>query len=118
MGRTVQCKQVSKIGVKGAWRRWRRACRGSSPPPRPCARGRRCRSRRRYASPTGQDAGIGGSGAAALNTSTSLQQNLTYRIGRLSFNANAAVINVGARTSYTIFGSVNREFNGFFDGRW
>jgi hypothetical protein len=63
-------------------------------------------------------AGIGGSGAAAQNTSTSLQQNLTYRIGRLSFNANAAVINVGARTSYTIFGSVNREFNGFFDGRW
>ncbi len=63
-------------------------------------------------------AGIGGSGATALNTSTSLQQNLTYRIGRLSFNANAAVINVGARTSYSIFGSVNREFDGFFDGRW
>ncbi len=62
--------------------------------------------------------GGGGSGAAALNSSTSLQQNLTYRIGRLSFNANAAVINVGARTSYSIFGSVNREFSGFFDGRW
>ncbi len=63
-------------------------------------------------------AGGGDAGAAALNSSTSLQQNLTYRIGRLSFNANAAVINVGARTSYSIFGSVNREFSGFFDGRW
>ncbi len=61
----------------------------------------------------------GGSGSSgALNTSTSLQQSLRYRIGRLSFSANAAVINVGANTSYSIFGSVNREFDGFFDGRW
>jgi hypothetical protein len=59
-----------------------------------------------------------GSDASRLNTSASLQQNLRYRIGRLSFNANAAVINSGTITSYSLFGSVNREFDGFFDGRW
>jgi hypothetical protein len=63
---------------------------------------------------------VAGAGADAgkLNTSASLQQNLRYRVGRLSFNLNAAVINSGTQTSYSIFGSVNREFDGFFDGRW
>jgi hypothetical protein len=56
--------------------------------------------------------------SARLNTSTTLQQNLRYRIGRLSFNANAAVIHTDSGTNFSVFGSMNREFNGFFDGRW
>lgn len=65
-------------------------------------------------------AGIAGASpqAGKLNTSTTLQQSLRYRVGRLSFSANGAVISSGGSTSYSLFGSVSREFDGFFDGRW
>ncbi|MCM2288711.1 MAG: hypothetical protein NDI67_06750 [Sulfuritalea sp.] len=50
--------------------------------------------------------------------SFSLQQLLDYRIGRLTFRLNHAMIDQAGRKSASIFGSVNREFDGFFDGRW
>lgn len=51
-------------------------------------------------------------------TSLSLQQMARYRIGRLSFNLSASVIDAGGRISNSVFGSVTRDFDGFFDGRW
>lgn len=64
-------------------------------------------------------AGTGtGAQPSGLQSSVSLQQVALYRVGRLSFNLSAAVINSAGRTSTSIFGSVNREFGGFFDGRW
>lgn len=50
--------------------------------------------------------------------SVSFQQLLDYRIGRLTFRLNHAMIDQAGRKSASIFGSVNREFDGFFDGRW
>ncbi len=50
--------------------------------------------------------------------SFSFQQLLDYRIGRLTFRLNHAMIEQAGRKSASIFGSVNREFDGFFDGRW
>lgn len=50
--------------------------------------------------------------------SVSFQQLLDYRIGRLTFRLNNALIDQAGRKSASIFGSVNREFDGFFDGRW
>lgn len=51
-------------------------------------------------------------------TSISFQQNVDYRIGRLAFRLQHAMIDQDGRKSASIFGSVNREFGGFFDGRW
>lgn len=50
--------------------------------------------------------------------SLSFQQLLDYRIGRLTFRLNHAMIDQAGRKSASVFGSVNREFDGFFDGRW
>lgn len=50
--------------------------------------------------------------------SVSFQQLLDYRVGRLTFRLNHAMIDQAGRKSASIFGSVNREFDGFFDGRW
>lgn len=50
--------------------------------------------------------------------SVSLQQLLDYRVGRLTFRLNHAMISQAGRKSASIFGSVNRDFDGFFDGRW
>lgn len=50
--------------------------------------------------------------------SVSFQQLLDYRIGRLTFRLNHAMIDQAGKKSASIFGSVNREFDGFFDGRW
>jgi len=50
--------------------------------------------------------------------STSIQQLLDYRLGRLSFRLNLSLIEQGGRESASLFGSVSRDFDGFFDGRW
>lgn len=56
--------------------------------------------------------------ASQAQKSISFQQLLDYRIGRLTFRLNHAMIDQAGRKSASIFGSVNREFDGFFDGRW
>lgn len=56
--------------------------------------------------------------ATLAQKSFSLQQLLDYRIGRLTFRLNHALIDQAGKKSASIFGSVNREFDGFFDGRW
>ena len=68
--------------------------------------------------PGNVSASVNAGANVSSNTSTTLQQNLRYRIGRLSFNANAAAINTDNGINYSLFGSMNREFDGFFDGRW
>lgn len=50
--------------------------------------------------------------------SNTFQQAVDYRLGRLSFRLNHSMINQAGRKSASIFGSVNRDFDGFFDGRW
>lgn len=50
--------------------------------------------------------------------SASFQQLLDYRVGRLTFRVNHAMISQAGRKSASIFASVNRDFDGFFDGRW
>jgi len=52
------------------------------------------------------------------NGSTSFQQMLNYRVGRLSFRLDQFLADQAGRKSASIFGSVTREFDGFFDGRW
>ncbi|MDO8310559.1 MAG: hypothetical protein Q7T25_01320 [Sideroxyarcus sp.] len=52
------------------------------------------------------------------NGSTSLQQSLNYRVGRLSFRLDQFIAEQAGRKSASIFGSVTREFDGFFNGRW
>lgn len=59
-----------------------------------------------------------GTVSSGYGTSVSLQQMLRYRVGRLSFNLSASVIDSGGRMSNSVFGSVTRDFDGFFDGRW
>jgi hypothetical protein len=59
-----------------------------------------------------------GTVSSGNGTSLSLQQMLRYRIGRLSFNLSASVIDAGGVVSNSVFGSVTRDFDGFFDGRW
>lgn len=62
---------------------------------------------------------VGGSTVSSVyGYSTSLQQMLRYRVGRLSFNLSASVINAGGNSSAALFGSMTRNFDGFFDGRW
>jgi hypothetical protein len=62
---------------------------------------------------------VGGSTVSSANGySTSLQQMLRYRVGRLSFNLSASLINAGGNSSAALFGSMTRDFDGFFDGRW
>ncbi len=56
--------------------------------------------------------------ATLAQTSMSIQQLLDYRVGRLTFRLNHAMIDQAGKKSASIFGSVNREFDGFFDGRW
>jgi hypothetical protein len=56
--------------------------------------------------------------SSRVQESISFQQMLDYRIGRLTFRLNHAIIDQSGRKSASIFGSVNREFDGFFDGRW
>lgn len=50
--------------------------------------------------------------------STSLQQSVDYRYGRLVFRLNSTFFNQAGRKNASLFGSVTREFDGFFDGRW
>lgn len=50
--------------------------------------------------------------------SSSIQQLADYRIGRLVFRLSHSWIDQAGRKSASIFGSVTREFDGFFDGRW
>ena len=61
-------------------------------------------------------------GAGALSSgdqgSTSIQQLVDYRLGRLIFRFSNSWIEQAGRKSASIFGSVTREFDGFFDGRW
>lgn len=59
-----------------------------------------------------------GTVSSGNGTSLSLQQMLRYRVGRLSFNLSASVIDAGGTVSNSVFGSVTRDFDGFFDGRW
>lgn len=56
--------------------------------------------------------------SSQVQESVSFQQLLDYRIGRLTFRLNHAMIDQAGRKSASVFGSVNREFDGFFDGRW
>jgi hypothetical protein len=53
-----------------------------------------------------------------VQESVTFQQFLDYRIGRLMFRLQHAMIDQAGRKSASVFGSVNREFDGFFDGRW
>lgn len=55
---------------------------------------------------------------AVNNASTSLQQSLDYRYGRLVFRLNSTFFDQGGKKNASLFGSVTREFDGFFDGRW
>jgi hypothetical protein len=59
-----------------------------------------------------------GNVSSGSGSSLSLQQMLRYRVGRLSFNLSASVIDAGGTVSNSVFGSVTRDFDGFFDGRW
>jgi hypothetical protein len=62
---------------------------------------------------------VGGSNQSGLSqASQTFQQAVDYRLGRLSFRLNHSMINQAGRTSTSLFGSVNRDFDGFFDGRW
>lgn len=56
--------------------------------------------------------------ASNSQASNTFQQAVDYRLGRLSFRLNHSMINQAGRKSASIFGSVNRDFDGFFDGRW
>ena len=60
----------------------------------------------------------GGTGFTSDNGSTSLQQLVDYRLGRLVFRLSHSWIDQSGRKSASLFGSVTREFDGFFDGRW
>lgn len=51
-------------------------------------------------------------------TSTSFLQDIDYVVGRLAFRLNIGLIDQNGSKSTTIFASVNRQFGGFFDGRW
>jgi len=50
--------------------------------------------------------------------SVSLQHILDYRVGKLAFLLNFATIDQAGRKSASLFGSVSRDFDGFFDGGW
>lgn len=50
--------------------------------------------------------------------SSSFQQMLDYRIGRLAFRLNYALIEQSGKKSASLFGSISRDFDGFFDGRF
>lgn len=50
--------------------------------------------------------------------SISLQHILDYRVGKLAFLLNFATIDQAGRKSASLFGSVSRDFDGFFDGGW
>ena len=70
------------------------------------------------ASQSGQRLAIPGAPASQIQQTASFQNMLDYRVGRLSFRLTGAVIAQGESQSFSLFGSVNREFDGFFDGRW
>lgn len=63
---------------------------------------------------------VAGAGALQINDqgSTSIQQLVDYRLGRLIFRLSNSWIEQAGKKSASIFGSVTREFDGFFDGRW
>jgi hypothetical protein len=63
---------------------------------------------------------VAGAGALQVNDqgSTSIQQLVDYRVGRLIFRLSNSLIDQAGKKSASIFGSVTREFDGFFDGRW
>jgi hypothetical protein len=63
---------------------------------------------------------VAGAGALQINDqgSTSIQQLVDYRVGRLIFRLSNSLIDQAGKKSASIFGSVTREFDGFFDGRW
>lgn len=65
-----------------------------------------------------QNVAGGSTPSVTNNASNSLQQLVDYRVGRLIFRLNHAWIDQAGRKSASIFGSVTREFDGFFDGRW
>lgn len=50
--------------------------------------------------------------------SVSLQHLFDYRIGKLAFNLRVSTIDQAGRKSASIFGSVSRDFDGVFTGRW
>jgi hypothetical protein len=70
------------------------------------------------ASQAGQRLATPGAPASQTQQTASFQNMLDYRVGRLSFRLSGAIISQGVQQSYSLFGSVNREFDGFFDGRW
>lgn len=61
-----------------------------------------------------------GSLAEALNSqqSVSMQHLLDYRLGKLAFSLRLTTIDQAGRKSASIFGSVSRDFDGIFNGRW
>ncbi len=71
---------------------------------------------------TGSQSGrriVGGDAQSSqIQSSGSFQQFANYRLGRLVFSLSNSIIGQGGRKSASLFGSVTREFDGFFDGRW
>jgi hypothetical protein len=70
------------------------------------------------ASQSGQRLATPGAPASQTQQTVSFQNMLVYRVGRLSFLLSGAIIAQGESQSFSLFGSVNRGFDGFFDGRW
>ncbi len=50
--------------------------------------------------------------------SVSLQHLFDYRLGKLAFNLRVSTIDQAGRKSASIFGSISRDFDGVFTGRW
>jgi hypothetical protein len=50
--------------------------------------------------------------------SVSLQHLFDYRLGKLAFNLRVSMIDQAGRKSASIFGSISRDFDGVFTGRW
>jgi hypothetical protein len=68
------------------------------------------------ASQSGQRLATPGAPASQTQQTASFQNMLDYRVGRLSFRLSAAVIAQGESQSFSLFGSVGREFDGFLTG--
>lgn len=50
--------------------------------------------------------------------SMSMQHLVDYRLGKLAFSVRLSAMDQAGRKSASIFGSISRDFNGIFDGRW
>jgi hypothetical protein len=59
-------------------------------------------------------AALSGLGRGSFSTS----QLLAYRIGRLTFNLTVSTISQAGKESASIYGSIGRDFDGVFSGRW